>query len=56
MLHSVYLPFPEENLRRHFADVKWIGGCKGTADGHIVYDENSILFDINGFCLERERG
>jgi len=42
MMHSVYLPFPEEKVRRHFADVKRNGGCKGTADGHIVYYENSI--------------
>jgi hypothetical protein len=43
MMHPVYLPFPEEKLRQHFADVKRSGGCGGgTADRHIVYYRKSI--------------
>jgi 2-phosphoglycerate kinase len=42
VMHPIYLPFSEEMLKRHFADVKEAGVCKGTADRHIDYYRKSI--------------
>jgi len=42
ILHRLYLPFTEVQLRSHFADVKQGGKCVGTAEKHVPYFKKSI--------------
>jgi hypothetical protein len=38
----MYLPFTEDQLKSHFADVRQKGTCIGTADKHIEHYKRSI--------------
>ena len=42
MLHEIYLPFSEEQFKKHFADVKIQGKCLSPAEKHLEYYKNSI--------------
>jgi hypothetical protein len=42
MMHPVYLPFTENQLRSHFAEVRQNKTCKPTADKHIQYYRRSL--------------
>lgn len=42
LLHHLYLPFSEDQLRSHFSNVRQKGGCVGAADNHIEYYKRSI--------------
>jgi len=43
ILHRIYLPFTEVQLRSHFVDVKQGGKCVGTAEKHIRDFNESII-------------
>jgi DNA-binding NarL/FixJ family response regulator len=42
VLHPVYLPFTEDQLKSHFVDVKTGGECVDTVDRHVQYFKRSI--------------
>jgi hypothetical protein len=42
VLHDVYLPFTEDQLKKHFAPVKKQGNCVGTAEEHMKYYGKSL--------------
>ena len=42
ILHSIYMPFTEKQLKIHFAEIKVNGVCEDTADKHIKQYSESI--------------
>ena len=42
VMHPTYLPFAEEHMRMHFAEIKRSGKCTETADKHVQYYKRSI--------------
>lgn len=42
VLHPIYLPFTEDQLKSHFADVKHGGKCVNTTDQHFRHFKNSL--------------
>jgi hypothetical protein len=54
MMHPIYLPFTEKQLRTHFADVRKNGKCSDSSGKHIRYYKNSLANYVN-FSQGKER-
>ena len=55
-MHSVYLPFTEDQLKPHFAKVRQNKICQSTSEKHIQYFKQvfKIIKDVLKDIIERE--